>query len=153
MSCVNRSFSPLCMPHLHWGFSHSPDWLASASPTWMVHPGPLDQGWPSGPLWGASLGECYWTKLGSTLLPSVKWIYPTNTALWSRKVQHQSQDAKQGVPTSVQSTFPDGFQESILKDQLRKGRPKVCDQLVHNSDWLMVTKVKGWVTGVNIINP
>ena len=25
--------------------------------------------------------------------------------------------------------------------------------MVHNSDWLMVTKVKGWVTGVNIINP
>ena len=45
--------------------------------------------------------------------------------------------------TSAQNTFPDGFQESILKDQLREAGPRVWDQLVHSSDWLMVTKVEG----------
>ena len=96
--------------------------------------------------------ECYWTKLGSTLLLSVKPIYPTNTGLWSRKADHRA-PSMESWATSTQNTFPDGFQESILKDQLMEAGPRVWDQLVHGSDWLMVTKVEGWVTGVNIINP
>ena len=30
--------------------------------------------------------------------------------------------------------LPDGFQQSIFKGQVRDGFPRVCDQLVRNSD-------------------
>ena len=40
--------------------------------------------------------------------------------------------------------------ESIFKSQVREGGHRVCDQLVHYSDWLMVREQSG-TTGVNII--
>ena len=36
------------------------------------------------------------------------------------------------------SELPKRFQQSIFKDKVRIGCPRICNQLVHNSDWLMV---------------
>lgn len=56
---------------------------------------------------------------------------------WAALIRHQ------GVPR--------GFQGGLFKDQLRKGCPRECGQLVHSSDWLMV-RSGGSVPGVNIIH-
>ena len=58
---------------------------------------------------------------------------------------------KKSWAASAQMTWtPCGFQRSIFKGQVREGRPRLCDQLVHTS-WLMVW-YQGCATGVNIIN-
>ena len=44
---------------------------------------------------------------------------------------HQARSSGQLVFKTPE--LPDGFPESIFKDQMREGQPRVCDQLLHNS--------------------
>jgi len=41
--------------------------------------------------------------------------------------------------------LPNKFQQSIFKDKVREGRPRVCDQLVHNS-------LIGWWWGGHVVS-
>ena len=60
--------------------------------------------------------------------------------------------AKESRVASAQKTqLPDECQGSIYNGKVR-GSHRVCDQLLHNSEWWMV-RGQGHVTGVNLINP
>ena len=60
--------------------------------------------------------------------------------------------AKESRVASAQKTqLPDECQGSIYNGKVR-GSHRVCDQLLHNSEWWMV-RGQGRVTGVNLINP
>jgi hypothetical protein len=48
--------------------------------------------------------------------------------------------------SSGQLELLDWFSESIFKDQMREGQPRVCDQLLHNS-LRMDSEVTGWCHG------
>ena len=48
-------------------------------------------------------------------------------------------------------TLLHGFQESIFKDKVRLGYPRICNELVYNS--LIDGEVTGGVTGVSFTNP
>ena len=51
----------------------------------------------------------------------------------AEKVLLQGHARRTGGSCLKNPDLPKGFQQSIFKGQVRDGRPRVCDQLVHNS--------------------
>lgn len=48
-------------------------------------------------------------------------------------------------------TLRHGFQESVFKDKVRPGHPRICNELVYNS--LIDGEITGGITGVSFTNP
>lgn len=94
------------------------------------------------PILFLSMTRCHWPKPGSTHPNAVKSIY------WHRAVMKKSaafiarcQARSPGqLMLKRQPKFPDGFQGSVFKAQVKEGSHKVCDQPVH---WPLI----GWWWG------